>query len=1265
MTITYLNNILPEQVGKDKRFTVAQWQAIHAYGDNILVSASAGSGKTTVLTRRIIEKIKSGVSVDQLVVVTFTDAATKEMRERIRLAIEEAYEKATNDENSHLANFLQMQLTLLPQAHISTIHAFCSKLIREHFQMIGIDPNFGMLTDSTEIALLQEDVLSQVKTKWYDQDVFVKLAMAFSNRASSEGISKLILDLYTFSRSKPDPLNWLRQLGKTYAIDTLMESPLYQSVFMPLLQQNIDTAIWQLTQAHHLTAHVPDTAKVRRLLNEEMAQLQLLQQQAFKNAPYETLKVAIENVKFAIFRLDKVSDEALEGIKDAVKAYRDAAKKTIEELKTQLFFASEKRHIQLIKQAGEFVDAIVAITIAFYDAYQKAKRDINRLDYSDLELLALEILQPKVNECRELSSIALYYQLQLHEVMVDEYQDVNRLQEAILTSLSNGKNMFMVGDVKQSIYGFRMADPSLFQEKYEQYKENNGGVRIILQENFRSRQHVLGGTNYIFQQIMDEHLGELVYDDDAMLVQGNDQAFPTDASMDISLLVYEKGASTEVKDDVFGELDAEFDKFEGEMRMVAHKIRELIASKTLVTVGINDEGYVQRPVTYQDIVLLLPTKTNNLHIKRILESYHIPVAIQESESYFKRSEIVIMLSLLQIIDNPHQDIPLVAVLRSPIGKLKENELAAIRIATRPEQQERMSGYYDALLSFLERYEEGKVIHNAFHDTLYEKCTRFVERLTIWRHLSAKESLVNLIWQIYKDTHFLDYVGGLKNGKQRQANLHGLYSQAKAFEKSPFKGLFQFVRYIENMQDRAQDIAEVDTSSQRENVVQVMTIHNSKGLEFPFVFVCDLTRQFNTNDLKARCLWTEQYGVGMMAFDVDNRWAYPTLMHGLIKTVKKQKNLAEEMRKLYVALTRAKEKLFIVGSANSQEGYWQSLEKVFNWENVVLPKALREVSAPFDWIKYGFARHQKSQNDFLVNPKIPVELSRHAVDLHYEFYSSENLGAGDQDVDVTVDEWLIAQKHVAANEPFEVDVEQSRIEKVAFYRYPFAVETKTTSYQAVSELKRIHEDPDVSQMVQHGAVEQKYRIVQNDFAAPKFLQTTTQVSATHIGTATHLVMQLLDWSSPIGLQVIDEAIDALIAKGTITLSVAQKINRHAILAFVASDFGQYLQKNAHRNYREVPLSLLVNAEALFKDVKMDNQHILVHGIVDGYVVEEDGIVVYDYKTDVVKNGNTQIIVNRYQSQIRIYADALSEALQLPVKRMVLCLLSAGENIDVDV
>lgn len=1252
---------------ENSRFTDDQWLAVYESGHNLLVSASAGSGKTTVLVERVIEKIKRGTNVDELLIVTYTDAAAREMKERIQSALQQAI---TQENNLEQKRHLIRQIALLPQASISTIHSFCLQVIRRYYYLIDLDPVFRLLTDDTEIALLQEDVWNEVREELYGEEnsLFKELTASYSNDRSDAGLTDLIFSLYDFARANPHPDTWLNQLGDLYMVedDQLTHGTLYQHLLKPQLIDILENLAELALAAVKIGESSDELDKQREIATQEASLFnQLLE--GIRADQYEQVFEQCRSFVFDRWKAAKRSaDEDIKEAAGEMKVFRDQYKNRFQEMKEHYFSASAADQVERMKKTLPLIQEMTRVTRLFTQAYTERKRERHVLDFNDLEHLTLNILAQFQDEKWQGTEASLHYREKFKEVMVDEYQDINQLQENILFWLTHPNeedgNLFMVGDVKQSIYSFRLADPGLFLQKYEQYRDHHKGERIILADNFRSRGEVLDFINLLFIQLMDRSVGQMAYDDAAQLVQGF-TAFPKTDDHQPEILIYEK----EVEDiDEEDPTDFSIDtKTEGELTMVGQKINELIQSGFQV---YDKQLKRNRAIRYADIVLLTPTKKNNADIQSLFKQLDIPLLVNDTQNYFQTTEITIMMSLLKVIDNPYQDIPLASVLRSPLVGLDENELAAIRIT------KKTGDYFDAVKAFYDEY-RNEQRGGRFNQQLYLKIEQFLSQLTKWREEARRESIVELIWTIYEDTGFLDYVGGMSSGRQRKANLHALYERASSYEKTSFKGLFQFVRFIERMQKKDKDLAEPTAISEDENAVRVMTIHASKGLEFPVVFVLDLSKRFNLQDTQQAYVFNERYGVGTDFKDLRYRLRYTTLPEIALKAEKKKLLLAEEMRKLYVALTRAEEKLFLVGSYKNEAAAWKEWGLVSSHQPTVLPADMRlTANSLMQWIGQAMVRHPQAKNDYLPATAVNGEIRHHQATFSITFVNEEELKANMKEESTVDDEqWL---ERLDQTETVKLtDGAHIRSLNEAMHlieaTYDYEAATRTTSYQSVSEVKRLFEEPDDSgrmAKIDINAPRLSNRYTQDRLERPAFMTQITAPTSAEVGTATHLVMQSIDLSQEQTEEQIEKTIQTLVQKGLLTKDVAKRIRRETIQRFFDTTFGQQILRDHELVYRERPFSLLMDAGLIFTDMEEKaGDKILIHGIMDGFIEYEEEAILFDYKTDRVQHLGEQArekMLEKYRGQMGLYRTALERILNKPVTHTYLCLLDNGEIVTVE-
>ncbi|MEN1988774.1 helicase-exonuclease AddAB subunit AddA [Paenibacillus hubeiensis] len=1037
-----------------------QWSAISQSGEDILVAAAAGSGKTAVLVERIIRKIADpslGFSVDRLLVATFTKAAASEMKQRIREALEQALEQ--NPEEEHL----RTQLSLLGRASITTLHSFCMEVIRRYYQLIPLNPAFRILNEN-EAELMRQELLEQLFEEKYGQEgegsTFRELVDWFSGERSDDAMHRLVQRLYDFSRSHSWPEHWLAQMADAFqveSVEALGQSPWVRSILQDaaltlsgaagLLRQGIAIALQPGGPAPYADTLKADLAMVEELLS------------AVQVVPWERQPEAFQTVAFGKLKPCK-KDQTDPDLQEQVKELREAAKKAVSDLKASLFGRSAFSFWQELQQAAPLMQELSRLVSEFAELYRSAKQERGQVDFNDLEHYCLQILRHEDSTPDQAlpSDAAMEYRERFDEVLLDEYQDTNTVQEDIVRLISREApgNRFMVGDVKQSIYRFRLAEPGLFLSKYRQYRTDAGdredqalplraGKRIDLARNFRSRSEVVHAVNMLFRQIMNESVAEIAYDERAQLAYG--ATFPEESLGTASytpelLLIDRQGDGADWADaesetgegQPLAELEsAELETAQLEARAIAGRIRELLGDGDKPALQVYDKALkTMRPTRYGDIVILL--RSAAMWAPLMIEEFRqqgIPAGGEQSKGYFQATEVEVMLSLLQIVDNPRQDIPLASVLRSPIVGLDEEELALIRLgdqrqsfydavimaagsleepsirladsmgkgkddATQVEWSEAWSELEQALgetattaelelpepvlenddpdQSFVgaEGHADGQFYaglsnghqeHFVQHesdeaDLLRQKLVRFLRQLQQWRREARQGSLSELIWRIYRETGYLDWVRGLPGGMQRQSNLKALYDRARQYEEATAnRGLFRFLTYVSRLRENGGDLGAMSASGEQDNAVRIMTIHRSKGLEFPVVFVAGISKMFNQQDLNAPFLMHKELGFGPRFVDRDNRVTYPTLANLAIRRRARFELLAEEMRVLYVALTRPKEKMILVGTVKDAAKKAAAWAQVKDSPELNLPDYLLAAGRSYlDWIGPSLVRH---------------------------------------------------------------------------------------------------------------------------------------------------------------------------------------------------------------------------------------------------------------------------------------------------------------------
>lgn len=1213
-------------------WTDAQWKAIWAKGQDTLVSAAAGSGKTAVLINRMIEKVldtTNPIDVDQLLVVTFTNASAAEMRQRMSKALEEAIDEDPSSQH------LRRQLSLMNKAQISTLHSFCLNIIRQYNYLLDIDPGFRVAND-TEAALLRDDTMAEVLEEAYakeDKQEVYRLVDAFTSDRDDQAMELLIAQLYEMSRVNPQPFNWLDRLPEQYdvaGIQHIDDLPIAAIIKQSLLLQ-VEAAIQLVQEVRQLAIQPNGPDAFGSTAEKDLEQL-MVARALVTEGTWSEMQAYFSQFKWGRLASQK-KNTCDEGMKERAKAKREQAKKIINDSVMVYFTRPPEKLLEEMSAMKPLIETLVDLTKQFSTRYAAVKADKGLIDFSDLEHFALAIL---TDDGLQPSEVALDYRARFEEVLVDEYQDTNRLQETILQLVKRGDaadgNLFMVGDVKQSIYRFRLAEPTLFLNKYLQYQDEptDTGMKIDLNANFRSRHEVLDGTNYIFKQIMGEKVGEIDYDEAASLKPA--APYPAQDTP-ITVAVLHATEEEEVDEEI-----EELRTSQREARYIISQIQQLMNREQLVYDAFKKDEHgnpVSRPIEYSDIVILMRSMTWSADFVEEFKLAGIPLYAELSRGYFDAIEVMVMMNTLRVIDNPYQDIPLASVLRAPFIGLTENELAEIRLA------DRKASFYDALKSFVGQGQ-------AMRTEAAEKLQRFLLLLEDWRNLARRGSLADLIWKVYLDTNYYEMVGAMANGKQRQANLRTLHDRAIAYEKTAFRGLFRFLRFIDRMRLRGDDLGTAKAIGQSENVVRIMTIHSSKGLEFPYVFAAGMGRPFNRMDFNQSYLFDPVFGLAVKMIDPEKRIEYTSLPYLAMKEKKMLEMKAEEMRVLYVAMTRAKEKLYLVGSvkewASAQEK-WQDAQLLALGDP--LPEHQRaKASNYFDWIGPAIARHP----DYLADVE---EMERTASPDHSRF-KIEIVDC--QDMTVAVEEYEVLPKSVTEENQFFSTLIHQRLD----YRYPFETSTRKKSKTSVSEMKRLKllEDQAEPEMI-FEPVKEKVEVTQGP--RPKFMQEQTNMSGTEKGTAVHAVMEHVPQQGFETVEEIEVFLQTLVKRQLLTKEEAQVVEPQDLLTFFASPTGQEF-KSAPILKRELPFTRAI--------VDEDGDAQIVQGIIDClYQTTSGEWVLLDYKTDRLTatmqttEGLEAELRRRYSIQLHTYKQAVEEILDIQITRTMIYAFAAHHGFDV--
>lgn len=1213
------------------KWTNEQLQAIQEKDSNILVAAAAGSGKTAVLVERIIHKIiDEKMDIDKILVVTFTNAAASEMRERILEAIYKKLEE--NPENVHL----QRQVILLNKASICTIHSFCLDIIHNHFYEIDLPSNFK-IADTAEMDLLKQEVLDDLFEQKYtenDKD-FIELLENYTNYRGDEALQELVLKIYKFIQSSPFPIKWLQEKLELLKIeDKDISQTIWGKLIIQAVEDDIQESIMQLETVKSKMALYPEMTKFYQKICEDLIILKDLQ----NYNSWDELYIKLLNFNFSKWPVDK---KVTNDLKEYSKEIRDKVKKHIKEKTAKLLSCSQEQAVKDLKIIMPILEKLANLVTEFTKNFAEKKKEKNCIDFNDIEHFALKILLDENNNPTE---VAKKYKEKFEEIAIDEYQDSNLVQEAILTSISKGNNIFMVGDVKQSIYKFRQARPELFLQKYDEYKNKEektqeDNLKIQLFRNFRSRQNILNITNLVFESIMSKELGDINYNENEYLNYGANYPEPEEiknyagiAELDIidlkedeSITAFEGEEDEEeqerVEDDV---LEAKF---------VANKIQELLNSDYMVF----DKKLGYRKIRPKDIVILLRATSNLSTIyEKELSDLELPVFSDTSGTYLDTVEIQTILSVLKIIDNPLQDIPLVVVLRSSICNFTDNDLITIRLT------DRNCNFYEALI-------KTRLICDG---DLKNKIESFIEKLEKWKSISQYMPLDEFIWQIYLDTGYYQYVGLLPNGAMRQANLKTLFEKAKQYEKASFKGLFNFIQFIDKLKKQNGDLASAKLIGENEDVIRIMSIHKSKGLEFPVVFLCNSHKKFNMQDLNDNILLHQDIGFGPTIMDTTRKIKYSSIAKDAIKLKMKQETLSEEQRILYVALTRAKEKLYITGRSKDFTKYVQDKNKVlemYESENIKLDaKLMKKANSYLDWIMYVYLFNQGRTitlkgEQYKLSDIITLNVSNKK-DLLKTLAKEE-----------VVEQIDLKEKigQILKNKSDEENKKSEQaLKELLEWKYDYIVDTTLPTKSSVTKIKQEKiKLEEILKGIESEEVEYKKSYT------PKFMQEDKKISNAEKGTLVHLCIQRLDERKDYELKDIQNMILNLVEKEIITKNEADAIDVNLIYQYTKSQLFEELRQ-AKEVHKEQPFYINIPAKDVVSEAENSKKNILVQGIIDLYYIDKnDNLILIDFKTDYISNepNAKEKILEKYKVQLEIYKTALEQALGRKVNKTALCLV----------
>ena len=1345
------------------KWTQEQQNVIDSRGGNLLVAAAAGSGKTAVLVERIIQMILNSdlkIDIDKLLVVTFTNAAASEMRERIGDAISKKLDENPEDEH------LQDQLVLLNKASITTIHSFCLEVIKSNFHKINLDPNFR-IGDETECSLMKLEAIDETFDILYEQndEEFCYLVDCYAEKRGDSNLQNLILSIYSFVMASPYPKVWLKESAEDFNItdDFDFATSKWAKAILETVKIQMEGIEKSLCKAiedvYGIDELVTFTDKLK-IEYEKIKEILYACDTSWSDAYRQISSMTFENYAKGVKRIPKDAPSYIKEEKDKAKKIRDNAKKSIEKIKTSVFNKNYDDLKDEIKFLYPIVKSLSDVVLMFEQIYSQKKRDKGIIDFNDIEHFALQILT-ETDENGDFvfdeegknipSDIALEYREKFYEIFIDEYQDSNQVQEVILSTIAKQKepNRFMVGDVKQSIYRFRQAKPEIFLQKYATYDTDLSSKykKIMLYKNFRSRKEVVDSVNYIFEHIMSKNLGEIDYNEEEKLNLGanfeevEDEKIILGGATEIHLM--EKKVPEVEDPDEEEEEGEDLDASQIEARMVGKIIRDIMRpNENCEIMQVFDKKLeTYRNVEYKDIVILLRATSAWAPVfAEELINMDIPTYADMGQGYFETMEIQVIMSFLKVIDNPMQDIPLIAILRSPIYGFTPEDFIDIRIT------DKKVSFYEAMMMFVgekidlsneeeqdiaedeisddigneiidvnineensyvdadmddyyqninyEDFEyeneefiyndevmyESYISENVEDDLIYEinsniegdeesqkselelKVRRFLDDLKELQEKSMYMSTDEFLWYIYTNSGYYAYCGALPGGSQRQANLRILFERAKQFEETSFKGIFNFINFISKLKKSNSDMGSAKTLGENANVVRIMSIHKSKGLEFPIVICSGMGRNFNTMDFRKDVLYHHELGYGPQIVDFERRISYPSIAKEALKCKINIENISEEMRILYVALTRAKEKLIITSSIKDIEQNMHKWSSNISTEKMVSKYDILNGKNYMDWMMPAIIKHKDLEDireTYNLSTSISMEdESKWSVktwnrdDMDFEKHEKEGI----REVLNTMD---LSQHDTEYYE---------QIEKKLNFEYPYLGVVKKAASISVTEIKKRQEEYE-EQEDSLGLYKRKTTLKK-----PKFLsesQKSEKITGARRGTIVHLIMEVLDFEKVNTESEIKAQIQDLVKRRIITEKESQVLSPRKIMRFFKSPIAKRMLsskfvKREQKIYTQIKMNDIYLNDEIFKNNRetYENESVMLRGVIDLYFEEDDGLVILDYKTDFVDENNKKEIIHKYKKQIEIYADVLSKLTGKKVKEKYLYLFGIDEQVKVD-
>lgn len=1289
------------------KWTVEQQKVIDTRNRNILVSAAAGSGKTAVLVERIIKRItdkKNPLDIDKLLVVTFTNAAAAEMRERILKAIEN--ELSNEPDNAHL----QRQQAFIHNADITTIHSFCLGLVKEHFNDVDLDPSVKVADDG-EMALLRSDVVKEVLEEYYEEGSreFHDFVTQFESKNSDVYLENMILALYNKSMGYPWPNEWLDNCIAEYGCES--SDDIKKSEFVKLINTYAEGILQEMVKQYDLMLYLCSNGGPMvyyDILERERTEILKI----IEEKDYDRRKVKL-NYKFDKLPGCKAGTCEIE-LKDIVSANRKNVKENFAKLNEKLYFQTSEEALGEMKKCRPIIEMYVRLTKSFISKFKEKKLDRNVIDFNDFEHYAIDILVKKDGNKHVLTTVADELAENFEEVMIDEYQDSNIVQETILSAVSKDRkgipNRFMVGDVKQSIYGFRGANPGIFIEKYNRYDrgEDSKDYKIVLDKNFRSREGVITSTNFFFNQIMSEELGGINYDEEnrlnfgaifkeceneeyksriddktELLLINSESDMPADEieSTDEASCSDEDGS--DAQDDMGGNVR------ELEAKAIAAKIKELVNFETGMTV-YDKESDKYRPAKYSDIVILLRS-INGVGdvINEELMRSGIPCHMESKSGYFSTLEIRTILSYLKIIDNPIQDIPLASVLKSPILGINDEELSLIRIAGGKDKSlyENICDYINESMNDEESIAKSNKVLEYNHD-LQKRLKKFNDTLGEFRIKITYMSIYDLLCEMLDKTGYYNFIKAMPSGDRRKANVDMLKERAAAYENGSYKGLFNFIRYMEKMNKYEIDMGEASILSETDDAVRIMTVHKSKGLEFPIVFVANMEKKFNVMDTRKKSAIHFEMGIGMDYIDDSTRIKQNNIFKAAINRKIQLDGIEEEMRLFYVACTRAREKLILTAGGINDKKLEKMASKRMYDKQYMGYGFMAQCSSFLDFVVYGLGRNKAFAN--IYEDYLPYDMPRD----NKQFNADSNVEIKYIDVmDIFAD--VIKEKvnektnvqaliNLPTEKVFAEDIKKG-LENRINYEYPFEKETAGNAKMSVSEIKKIsyeieQADGDETVMAEDFIKSLDEIAEEKTLTVPEFLRKGEKINGAARGTAYHTVFEFFDFEMEPTKDSIRIMIDRIKAAGRLSEAEEKSINVDDIVAFANSSLGQRMKEAYRRGelYREAQFVIGISESMVeefkriaekagrdkefLKPEKVENSGdtILIQGIIDVYFIENGKVIIADYKTDRVKK--MQELAEHYYVQLELYKLAVEQITGMKVEEKILYSVELSDEIN---